>query len=164
MLSEKLSHAINAQINHELYSAYLYLSMAAYFDGESLPGFAHWMRAQAAEEQEHALKFYDYVYERGGRVTLAAIDGPPTEFASPLAVFEQTLVHERKVTGLINDLYALAVEDKDYASQVFLQWFISEQVEEEDNATQIIETLKRVGEKGQPLFMLDRELGQRGAD
>ena len=164
MLSEKLSRAINAQINHELYSGYLYLSMAAYFDGESLPGFAHWMRAQAAEEQEHALKFYDYVYERGGTVTLAAIDGPPTEFASPLAVFEQTLAHERKVTGLINDLYALAVEDKDYASQVFLQWFISEQVEEEDNATQIIETLKRVGEKGQALVMLDRELGRRGAD
>jgi ferritin len=164
MLSEKLSRAINAQINHELYSGYLYLSMAAYFDGESLPGFAHWMRAQAAEEQEHALKFYDYVYERGGTVTLAAIDGPPTEFASPLAVFEQTLAHERKVTGLINDLYALAVEDKDYASQVFLQWFISEQVEEEDNATQIIDTLKRVGEKGQALVMLDRELGRRGAD
>jgi ferritin len=164
MLSEKLSHAINAQINHELYSGYLYLSMAAYFDGESLPGFAHWMRAQAAEEQAHALKFYRYVYERGGTVTLSAIDGPPTEFASSLAVFEQTLAHERKVTGLINDLYALAVEDKDYASQVFLQWFISEQVEEEDNATQIIETLKRVGEKGQALVMLDRELGRRGAD
>lgn len=164
MLSEKLSHAINAQINHELYSGYLYLSMAAYFDGESLPGFAHWMRAQAEEEQAHALKFYRYVYERGGTVTLSAIDGPPTEFASPLAVFEQTLAHERKVTGLINNLYALAVEDKDYASQVFLQWFISEQVEEEDNATQIIETLKRVGEKGQALVMLDRELGRRGAD
>jgi ferritin len=122
------------------------------------------MRAQAAEEQEHALKFYDYVYERGGTVTLAAIDGPPTEFASPLDVFEQTLAHERKVTGLINGLYALAVEEKDYASEVFLQWFISEQVEEEDNASQIIDTLKRVGEQGQPLFMLDRELGQRGAD
>jgi len=163
MLLEKLSQAMNVQVNHELYSGYLYLSMAAYLNGESLPGFAHWMRAQAAEEQEHALKFYRYIYERGGTVTLAPIAGPPTEFASPLAVFEQTLAHERKVTGLINDLYALAVEGKDYASQVFLQWFISEQVEEEANATQIIDTLKRVGEKGQALVMLDRELGRRGA-
>jgi ferritin len=138
--------------------------MAAYLDGQSLPGFAHWMRAQAAEEQAHALKFYRYLYERGNTVTLAPIDGPPTEFASPLDVFEQTLAHERKVTGLINDLYALAVEEDDYASQAFLQWFVSEQVEEEATATQIIDTLERVGETGQALVMLDRELGRRGAD
>jgi ferritin len=161
MLDKKLLDAMNQQINKELYSAYLYLSMAAYLDGANLSGFAHWMRAQAQEEQEHALKFYDYIYERGGRVTLQAIDEPPAEFESVLAVFEETLAHEQKVTGLIDNLYALALEQDDYASQVFLQWFVSEQVEEEDNASQILETLKMVGEKGQALIMLDRELGQR---
>jgi len=163
MLDKKLLDAMNEQINKELYSAYLYLSMAAYLDSENLSGFAHWMRAQAQEEQEHALKFYDHIYERGGRVTLQAIDEPPAGFESPLAVFEETLAHERKVTGLINNLYAIALEQNDYASQAFLQWFVSEQVEEEDNASRILETLKMVGDKGQALVMLDRELGQRGS-
>ena len=162
MLSQKLLDAFNEQINKELYSAYLYLSMAAYLDANNLPGFAHWMRAQFREEQEHALKFYRYVYERGGTVALKAIDQPPTEWKGPLNVFEETLAHEQKVTGLINDLYALAVAESDYASQVFLQWFISEQVEEEANATQIIDTLTMAGEKGQALIMLDRQLAQRG--
>jgi ferritin len=164
VLSKKLEAAISEQINKELYSAYLYLSMAAYLDANNLPGSAHWMRAQFREEQEHAMKFYRYVYERGGQVTLKPIDGPPTEFGSLLSVFEQVLEHEQKVTGLINDLYALALAENDYASQIFFQWFVSEQVEEEDNATQIIETLKMVGEKGQALFLLDRQLAQRGAD
>ena len=163
MIGKKMQDAINEQINKELYSAYLYLSMAAYLDSENLSGFAHWMRAQAQEEQEHALKFYDHIYERGGRVTLQAIDEPPAGFESPLAVFEETLAHERKVTGLINNLYAIALEQNDYASQAFLQWFVSEQVEEEDNASRILETLKMVGDKGQALVMLDRELGQRGS-
>lgn len=164
MLNHKLEQTINEQIKNELYSAYLYLSMAAYFDSINLPGFAHWMRVQFGEEQGHALKFYKYVYERGGRVTLQAIDQPQSEFSSPLAVFEQTLEHERKVTALINNLYALAAQENDYATQVFMQWFVSEQVEEEDNATQIVELLRRVGDKGQGLILLDRELARRGGD
>ena len=147
-----------------LYSAYLYLSMSAYCEAANLPGFAHWMRVQAQEEVSHAMKFYDFICERGGRVVLQAIDQPPTEFQSPLHVFEQTLEHEQKVTVMIHDLYALAAQEKDYASQAFLQWFVTEQVEEEGSATQIVETLKMIGDKGQALVMLDRELGKRGAD
>jgi ferritin len=162
MLGKKLQSAINEQIKHELYSGYLYLAMSAYFEAGNLPGFARWMRLQAAEEQEHALKFFDFVNERGGRVELQAIDQPPVEFQLPLAVFEQVLEHEKKVTGLINKLYELALGEKDYPAQVMLQWFIEEQVEEEANATRIVETLKMVGEKGQALVMLDRQLGARG--
>jgi ferritin len=152
MLSNRLQDAMNEQIKNELYSAYLYLSMSAYCDAANLPGFAHWMQMQ------------EFIYERGGRVVLQAIDQPPVEFQSPLAVFEQTLGHEQKVTAMINDLYTLAVEEKDYASQAFLQWFVTEQVEEEASATQIVETLKMIGDKGHALLMLDRELGRRGAD
>jgi ferritin len=164
MLSKKLQDAMNEQIKNELYSAYLYLSMSAYCEAANLPGFGHWMRMQAQEEEAHAMKFYDFIHERGGRVVLQAIDQPPVEFPSPLAVFEQTLEHEQKVTGMIHDLYTLAVEEKDYASQAFLQWFVMEQVEEEDSASQILETLKMIGDKGHALLMLDRELGKRGAD
>jgi ferritin len=163
MLSKTLQDAMNEQIKNELYSAYLYLSMSAYCEAANLPGFAHWMRLQAQEEVTHAMKFYDFIYERGGRVVLQAIDQPPVEFQSPLHVFEQTLEHEQKVTGLINDLYALAVQKKDYASQIFLQWFVTEQVEEEANATQIVERLKMIGDKAHALLMLDREMGGRGA-
>jgi ferritin len=138
--------------------------MSAYFEGESLPGFAHWMRVQAAEEQEHAMKFYDFIYERGGRVVLQAIDQPPAEFESLREVFKQTLEHEKKVTGLIEAMYTAAVEDKDYASQTFLNWFIDEQVEEEKNATDLLETLRMVGDKGSALIMLDRELGHRAGE
>jgi ferritin len=138
--------------------------MSAYFEGESLPGFAHWMRVQAAEEQEHAMKFYDFIYERGGRVVLLAIDQPPAEFESLREVLKQTLEHEKKVTGLIEAIYAAAVEDKDYASQTFLNWFIDEQVEEEKNATDLLETLRMVGDKGSALIMLDRELGRRSGE
>jgi len=164
MLNQKLQDAINEQIKNELYSGYLYLAMSAYFEASSLPGFARWMRLQAAEEQEHALKFFDYVHDRGSRVTLKAIDQPPMDWDSPLAVFEDTLEHERKVTGLINKLYELALEGNDYAAQAMLQWFIEEQVEEEKNAEQIVATLKMVGDKGQALVMMDRALGERGAD
>ncbi len=164
MLSKTLQDAMNEQIKNELYSAYLYLSMSAYCEAANLPGFAHWMRVQAQEEEAHAMKFYEFIYERGGRVVLQAIDQPPVEFQSPLAVFEQTLEHEQKVTAMIHDLYALAVEEKDYASQAFLQWFVTEQVEEEASATQILETLKMIGDKGHALIMLDRQLGRREAD
>ena len=162
MLNKKLEEAINEQINKELYSSYLYLAMSAYCESVNLSGFGHWMRVQAQEEQTHALKLYRYVVEKGGRVLLEAIDKPPAEFASPLDVFERTLAHEQKVTGLINDLYALAIEESDYATQIFLQWFVSEQVEEEANATQIVELLKAIGDHAQGLIMLDRQLAGRG--
>ena len=164
MLSKAMQNAINEQIKNELYSAYLYLSMAAYSEAANLPGFAHWMRVQSREEVEHAMKFFDFVNERGGRVVLQAIDQPPVEFESPLDVFEKTLEHERKVTAMIHRLYELALKENDYPAQVMLHWFIEEQVEEEDGATRILETLKRIGEEGQALVMLDRELGGRAAE
>ena len=163
MLSKAMQDAINEQVRDELYSAYLYLSMAAYFEATSLPGFAAWMRAQSQEEVTHAMKLFDFVNERGGRVELHAIEQPPVEFESPRDVFEATYEHEQKVTGLIHDLYELALEENDYAAQVMLHWFIDEQVEEEDGVSQILDTLERIGDKDQGLIMLDRELGQRGA-
>lgn len=162
MLSKKMQDAINEQIKNELYSGYLYLAMAAYAEDQNLPGFAHWMKAQCQEEVEHAMKFFGYIAESGGRVELKAIDEPPVEFDSPTALFEMTLEHEKKVTGLINDLYELALEEKDYASQVLLQWYIEEQVEEEASASEILETLKMAGAKGQALVMMDRALAHRG--
>ena len=162
MLSKKMQDAMNEQIKNELYSGYLYLAMAAYAAEKNLPGFAHWMKAQCQEEVEHAMKFFDHVVERGGRVELRAIDQPPVEFASPTALFEQTLAHEKKVTALIHGLYELALAEKDYASQVLLQWYVNEQVEEEAHATDILETLKLAGEKGQALVMMDHALAKRG--
>jgi ferritin len=161
LLGTAIEEAMNEQIKNELFSAYQYLSMAAYCESENLPGFAQWMRAQSREEMEHAMKFYDFILERNGRVALRALDGPLVEFGSPLEVFEQALEHERRVTAMINDLYALAVRENDYASQTFLQWFVTEQVEEEKNAGDVVETLKMVGDKSEALFLLDRELGQR---
>lgn len=161
MLAKAVQDAMNEQIKTEFYSAYQYLSMAAYCESVNLPGFAHWMRIQAREEVEHAMKFYDFVLDRGGRVLLQAIGQPVIEFGSPLEVFEQALEHEQKVTATINELYTLAVEENDYASQVFLQWFVTEQVEEEKNAGDVVETLKMVGDKSEALFLLDRELGSR---
>ena len=141
MLSKTMERAINRQIKAEFYSAYLYLAMAAHAESAGLSGFAHWMKVQSQEEIEHGMKFFKYVNERGGRVVLEAIDRPPEEFESPLDLFEKTLEHEQHVTALIHELYALAVEQNDYATQVLLHWFIQEQVEEEDNATQLVETL-----------------------
>jgi len=164
MFSKPMHDALNEQINHELYSAYLYLSMAAHFDAANLPGFANWMRVQYREETGHAMKFYGYIYDRGGVVTLKAIAQPPTKFRSPSEVFKQVLEHEKKVTSLIHDLYTLAVKDKDYATQSMLQWFINEQVEEEKNATAIIEMLKMVGDSPVSLLMADRQLGARKGD
>jgi len=163
MFNQIIQDAMNEQIKNELYSAYLYLSMAAYCESVNVPGMAHWMRMQELEERVHALKFFDFVNERGGLVTLQAISQPPAHFESLLDVFEKTLAHEQKVTAMINDLYALAVQEKDYASQIFLQWFVTEQVEEEDSVGQVIETLKMIGDSRQGLLMLDRELGGRAA-
>ncbi len=162
MLSKKLSAAINEQINAELWSGYLYLSMSTYFEDKGLGGMAHWMRHQAEEEQEHAMKFYKYLVDRGERVVLKAIAAPATEFTGVTAIFEETLKHEQLVTSLINNLYSIAVEDKDYTSQSFLNWYLDEQVEEEKNAQEILDTLGIIGEKGNGLFMLDKQLGGRG--
>jgi len=161
MLGPEIQDAMNEQIKSELYSAYQYLSMAAYCESANLPGFASWMRAQAREETDHAMKFYDFVLDRSGRVVLRGIEGPMVEFGSPLEVFEWALGHEQKVTAMINDLYGLAVRENDYASQAFLQWFVTEQVEEEKNTGDVVETLKMIGDKSEALFLLDRELGQR---
>ncbi len=161
MLHEKMLVAINDQINKELYSAYLYQSMMAHFDALGLSGFANWMRVQSMEETLHAYKFYDYVIERGGKVTLQAIDGPETEWPSPLAAFEQVLTHEQFVTSRINNLMDIALEIRDHASASFLQWFIDEQVEEEGTAEQICQKLRLIGDNPNGLFMVDKELGAR---
>lgn len=161
MLTEKMEKALNGQLNAELYSAYLYLSMSAYFQSINLSGFANWMRVQFQEEMTHAVKFYDYISERGGRVTLKSIEGPPTDWKSPLDAFESTLAHEQKVTGLINALVDMAIEGRDHATNNFLQWFVAEQVEEEDNVNGVLQKIKLMGEARGGLFMLDRELGQR---
>jgi ferritin len=163
MLSEKVQTALNNQMIAELYSAYLYLSMSAYFEHINLEGFAHWMYIQAQEEALHAKKFYDFINRRGGRVTLKQIDAPPSDWESPLAVFEDTLNHERKVTGLINDLVNTALAEQDHATQIFLQWFVTEQVEEEESAENILNKLQLLGDSKQGLFMIDRELGQRAS-
>jgi ferritin len=162
MLNKTVQDAINNQIKQEFYSAYLYLSMSAYCETINLPGFAHWMRVQYQEELVHALKFFDFVNDREGSVELQAIEQPPGEFQSPLDVFQQSLEHERKVSGLIHQLYEVAVKEKDYPTQTLLQWFITEQVEEEKSASQIVEQLKIIGNDGGALLLLDRELGARG--
>jgi ferritin len=146
-----------------MYSAYLYLAMSAYFDSIDLPGFAKWMKMQAQEEMIHTMKMYDYVIERGGRVLLGAIEAPPSEWDGPLDAFKATLEHEQKVTGLINNLVNIAISESDHATNIFLQWFVSEQVEEESNVTAVLQQLKMVGGQGQGLFMMDRELGSRPA-
>jgi ferritin len=161
MLSDSMEKALNGQLNAELYSSYLYLSMSAYFQSVNLGGFAHWMRMQAQEELVHTMKFYDYVCERGGRVLLQPVDGPPTQWDSPLAVFEAVLEHERKVTGLINKLVDGAIEERDHATNGFLQWFVTEQVEEEASADGVLQKLKLVGDAAGGTFMIDQELGQR---
>jgi ferritin len=163
MLNPKIQDALNSQINAELYSSYLYLSMSAYFDSQNLAGMANWMRIQAQEELTHAMKFFDFVNERDGRVLLTQVESPKTEWTSPLDVFEDALAHERKVTGLINNLVDLSLGEKDHASNTFLQWFVTEQVEEEAAARTIVDKLKLIGDNPMPLYMLDGELGQRTA-
>lgn len=160
-MNKKVEDAINKQINAEIYSAYLYLAMAAYFDSEGLAGFSNWMQIQAQEEMAHSMKFYRWVFERGGKVELEAIDKPNGEYGSSLEVFEEVLKHEQEVTSLINGLYELALEEKDYAFQSMLKWYIDEQVEEEGNAQQIIDQVKLAGDKGPGLLMLDKEFASR---
>ncbi|MGB3367205.1 MAG: ferritin [Acidaminobacteraceae bacterium] len=161
MISKKLEEAINSQINAEFHSAYLYLSMASYFEGENLPGFANWMRIQFEEEQFHAFKMFDYLSERGGRAILTKIEGPQTDWDGLVDVFESTLKHEQLVTSLINNLADVAQEEKDRAALAFLQWYIEEQVEEESNVETILSQLKFLGGKGHGILMLDRELATR---
>ncbi|MEJ2052480.1 MAG: ferritin [Calditrichaceae bacterium] len=163
MISKKMEQAINEQINAELYSEYLYLSMSAYCESIDLPGFANWMLQQSIEERTHAMRLYNFVFDRDGRVTLDKIDKPPAEFKSILGVFEQVLKHEQLVTKLIHNLYELAVKENDYAAQVELQWFIAEQVEEEKTAKDIIQQLKRIGDESTALFMLDQKMNERTA-
>lgn len=161
MLSQKMEKAINQQINAELYSSYLYLAMATYFESNSLVGFSNWMRQQAQEELFHAMKMFDFVCERGGRVILQAIEQPPSKWTSPLNAFETVLSHEQKVTGLINNLVNLALDERDHATNIFLQWFVSEQVEEEATAGTLVDKLKLIGKDANGMFMLDTELAQR---
>jgi ferritin len=161
MLSQKMQDALNTHINAEIYSAYIYYSMAAYFEDQSLSGCAHWMRIQTMEELSHVQKFVDYMTERGGRVLMQPVAGPATEWESPLAAFEETYKHETQVTALINRLVDLAIEESDHATNNFLQWFVSEQVEEEASADDIVQKMRLVESAPGGLFMLDRELSQR---
>ncbi len=160
-MDKKLYEAINDQINNELASAYLYLSMASYFDSMNLGGFAHWMKKQAKEEHKHAMKFYEFLNDRNERVVLKAIAQPATEFSSALEVFKKTLEHEKKVTALIDNIYAIAKKVNDNSAEVMLHWFINEQVEEEKSPATILETLKIIKAEGAALIMLDRELAKR---
>ncbi|MDD2586310.1 MAG: ferritin [Syntrophomonadaceae bacterium] len=161
MIKTEIQDAINEQINAELYSAYLYASMGAFFESLNLKGFANWMNVQYQEEVAHATRMYNYLNERGGRVILKAIDAPPTEWNSPVNVFEEVYKHEQKVTELINNLVDLSMGLKDHATYNFLQWFVAEQVEEEASADEILQQLKLLADNTGALFMIDRELGQR---
>ena len=160
MINNKILDALNDQINAEFWSAFLYLSMSADFESKGFEGFAHWFRVQYKEESEHALKIFDYINDRGGTVRLHAIKEVTQTWPTPLAAFEDVLTHELKVTSLIHNLMDIAVQEKDYATQNFLRWYIDEQVEEEKNATAIIEKLKRVGDGG-GLVYIDKELKKR---
>ncbi len=161
MLSEKMSQELNKQLNRELYSGYLYLGMSAYFSSQGLPGFANWMRVQAQEELTHAMRFYDYLTKKGARVELEDIQAPRQDWQGVQQVLEATLQHEKKVTAFINDLVDLAIQEKDHATNNFLQWFVSEQVEEEESATTILDRLRLLGQERSSLFLLDQELGKR---
>ena len=160
-LDEKLVQALNEQVNAEFYASYLYFSMAIYFQSQNLKGFASWMHTQAHEEWGHGMKIITYLLDQGCEVSLKEIAKPQIKWESPLAVFEDSLKHEQKVTGMINDLYNMANSQNDHATGIFLQWFITEQVEEEASATEVIEKLKIADGKPNLIFMLDRELGQR---
>ncbi len=164
MIGKPMQDSMNEQINKELFSSYLYLSMAAYFETKNLPGFANWMRIQADEEREHAMKFYDFILERGGDVHLKAIDAPKTTWSSALEVAEEVAAHEAKVTASIYALYELAMKEKDYPAQMMLQWFITEQVEEEKNASELVANLKLIEERGTAVLMLDHRLAKRKAE
>jgi ferritin len=161
MLSRKMEEALNGQINKEMYSAYLYMSMSAHSTNIGLPGFANWFMVQYHEEMEHAMKIYDYVNDQDGKVKLNAIDEPLSIFKDVMDMFQKTLKHEQFITKSINELVDLAIKEKDHATQIFLQWFVTEQIEEEGNDNDIIAKLKLTGDKGNGLFMIDKELGNR---
>ena len=164
MINKSMQDAMNDQINKELYSSYLYLSMAAYLEDRNLSGFAHWMRVQETEEREHAMKLYDFIVERGGRVMLKAIEAPKTEWKSTLELAEEVAAHEAMITASIHALYELALKEKDYSAQIMLQWFITEQVEEERNAAEIVSNLKLIEDRGTAVLMLDHRLAKRGGE
>lgn len=161
MIKEKIAEILNKQVNEEIFSSYLYLSMSNFFSSLNLNGFAKWMRMQSQEEYGHGMKIYDYILQRDGKVTLTKIDTPKAVWKSPLDVFQETLKHERHISSCINNIANLAIQEKDHATTNFFQWFISEQVEEEANASNIVEKMKMIGDNKGGLFMLDRELGQR---
>jgi ferritin len=161
MLNARVQEAFNQQINAELFSEYLYLSMAAHFETESLKGMANWMRIQAGEEHTHAMKFYHFILDRGGKVVLAQIEAPKTTWNSALDAFQDAYKHEVKISGMINNLANLAIDEKDHAAHQFLEWFVNEQVEEEAAAQLTVDQLKLVGENGVAIYMIDQELGQR---
>lgn len=162
-MNKSVEEAFNDQINEELFSSYVYLAMAAHFETLNLEGFTNWMKLQAQEELGHAMRLFDHINRRGGRVALKAIGEPPLEYGSPLEVFEKALAHEQHITACINKLYKIALEEHDYAAQMELQWFIDEQVEEEENAGRVVDQLRMAGNDQSALLMLDRELGQRTA-
>jgi ferritin len=161
MMSKAMQDALNEQMKHEFYSSFLYLSMSAYCERANLPGLARWMRAQAQEETKHAMRIFDHILDRGGKVELKELGRPPANFASPREVFEQAHKHEQQVTASIDKVYGLAVDERDFASRVFLDWFVQEQVEEEKTSGLLAEQLRMVGDDRPGLLMLDRELGQR---
>jgi ferritin len=161
MLNPTIEAALNRQLNRELYSSYLYLAMSAYYDAAHLPGFGTWLRVQAKEELAHAMKFYDYISDAGGRPSLEAIEAPPKEWNSPGEAFAGVLAHEQAVTGMISELMDLAVSEKDHATVAFLQWFVTEQVEEEKNAGEILAQVEALGNTLGHLFWLDHHMGKR---
>jgi ferritin len=161
MLGEKMLNALNKQVNNEMYSAYLYMSMSGHSTYIGLKGFANWFMVQYQEEMVHAMRMYNYINDQGGQVKLIAIAQPPTEFTSPLDMFEKTLEHEKFITKCIGDLVNLAMEEKDHATNIFLQWFVTEQIEEEANDNEVIAKLKLAGESGSALLMIDKELAAR---
>jgi ferritin len=160
-MEKKVLDALNAQVNHELHSAYVYLSMVAYFEAHSYPGFAQWMRMQSEEELKHAMKIFDFINERGGNVALQSLEQPPVDFASVEAVFEQALAHEKHISGTIHRLYQIAVDEKDYPAQVMLHWFIEEQVEEEQNVGQVLDMVQKAENRPWALLILDKQVGKR---
>ncbi len=161
MFSQALQDALNEQVKNEFYSAHIYLAMSSWFEGQSLPGFAKWMRVQYQEELVHGLKIFDFISDRDGRALVSGFDTPPADWKSPLNVFENSYAHEQKVTAMINNLYTLAVKENDYPTIVLLQWFINEQVEEEKNAKLIVDQLRMAGDNVTALLLLDREMGAR---
>lgn len=163
MLNKKVQDALNQQLNEELYSSYEYLAMSAFFDEQNLDGMSKWMKIQSSEEYEHAMKFYAYILQANGKVELNAIKEPTKNFKTPLDVFEATYQHEKNVTKMIYELFDVTLTEKDHASNIFLQWFITEQVEEEATALKIVDKLKMLADTKSGLYLIDRELGQRAS-